>query len=162
VRAKDLIDLLENFEENGSYETRMRLQSTALNIAGFAQGKAWIEANPFSRHRLRQCVHLPRRTNRVRQSSRPNLSDSCYGDVAAYSGRQGNVVGKALVLLTLTFVRPGTVTQAEWDEFDLAGALWTVPFKKLKQRKFREGIDDLRASRTLCRCRARRWCSCAT
>jgi hypothetical protein len=49
-------------------------------------------------------------------------------DIAAYSGRQGNVVGKALILLSLTFVRPGTVAQAEWDEFDLAGALWTVPF----------------------------------
>ena len=36
------------------------------------------------------------------------------------------------------------MTQAEWDEFDLAAALWTVPFKKLKQRKFREGIDELR------------------
>jgi hypothetical protein len=34
VKPRDLIDLFETFEENGSYETRMRLQSTALNIAG--------------------------------------------------------------------------------------------------------------------------------
>ena len=51
---------------------------------------------------------------------------------------------KALDLLALTFVRPGTVTQAEWDEFDPDGALWTIPFKKLKQRKFRESIKELR------------------
>ena len=51
---------------------------------------------------------------------------------------------KALDLLALTFVRPGTVTQAEWDEFDLDGALWTIPFTKLKQRKFRESIKELR------------------
>jgi Arm DNA-binding domain len=31
VEAKDLIDLLETFEDNESFETRMRLQSTALN-----------------------------------------------------------------------------------------------------------------------------------
>jgi len=36
------------------------------------------------------------------------------------------------------------VTQAEWDEFDLDAALWTIPFKKLKQRKFRENIKELR------------------
>jgi integrase len=36
------------------------------------------------------------------------------------------------------------VTQAEWDEFDADGALWTIPFKKLKQRKFRESIKELR------------------
>jgi integrase len=53
-------------------------------------------------------------------------------------------VRKALDLLALTFVRPGTVTQAEWDEFDPDGALWTIPFKKLKQRKFRESIKELR------------------
>jgi hypothetical protein len=64
-------------------------------------------------------------------------------DVAGYSGRQGNLVRKALDLLALTFVRPGTVTQAEWDEFDPDGALWTIPFKKLKQRKLRESIKEL-------------------
>ena len=36
------------------------------------------------------------------------------------------------------------MTQAEWDEFDLDAALWTIPFKKLKQRKFRENIKELR------------------
>ena len=32
-------------------------------------------------------------------------------DIAAYSGRQGNLVQKALVLLALIFVRPGTVAE---------------------------------------------------
>ena len=35
------------------------------------------------------------------------------------------------------------MTQAEWDEFDPDGALWTIPFKKPKQRKFRESIKEL-------------------
>jgi integrase len=143
VRAKDLIDLLETFEENGSYETRMRLQSTALNIAGFAQGKAWIKANPFHGVAFGNAFTSPK------NQPRPAIVEAkpfgqLLRDVAAYSGRQGNLVGKALVLLALTFVRPGTITQAEWDEFDLDGALWTIPFKKLKQRKFRETIGELR------------------
>jgi integrase len=29
------------------------------------------------------------------------------------------------------------------EEFELDKALWTIPFKKLKQRKFREGIKEL-------------------
>jgi integrase len=80
---------------------------------------------------------------------RPAITDATpFGqllrDVAAYQGRQGNLVGKALELLALTFVRPGTVTQAEWTEFDLDGALRTIPFVKLKQREFREGIKELK------------------
>ena len=143
VKAKDLIDLLETFEENGSYETRMRLQSTALNVAGFAQGKAWIKLNPFHGIAFGNAFTSPK------NEQRPAIIEAKpFGQllrhVAAYSGRQGNLVGKALVLLTLTFVRPGTVTQAEWDEFDLDRALWTIPFRKLKQRKFRETIEELR------------------
>jgi integrase len=57
VEAKDLIDLLETFEDNESYETRARLQAAALNIGGYAHGKAWIEHNPFL-HCLRQSLHL--------------------------------------------------------------------------------------------------------
>ena len=75
VKPKDLIDLLETFEENGSYETRMRLQSTALNIAGFAQGKAWIEANPFHGIAFGNAFTSPRISS-VRPSSRRNRSDS--------------------------------------------------------------------------------------
>jgi len=46
-------------------------------------------------------------------------------------------------LLALTFVRPSALLQGEWEEFDLDKALWTIPFKKLKQRNFREGIKEL-------------------
>jgi integrase len=143
VEAKDLIGLLETFEDNESYETRARLQAAALNIGGYAQGKAWIKHNPFLGIAYGKAFTSP--TNQPR----PAITEiepfgQLLRDVAAYSGRQGNLVRKALDLLALTFVRPGTVTQAEWDEFDPDGALWTIPFKKLKQRKFRESIKELR------------------
>jgi len=143
VEAKDLIDLLETFEDNESYETRARLQAAALNIGGYAHGKAWIEHNPFLGIAYGKAFTSP--TNRPRPAiTEAEPFGQLLRDVAAYSGRQGNLVRKALDLLALTFVRPGTVTQAEWDEFDLDGALWTIPFTKLKQRKFRESIKELR------------------
>jgi integrase len=132
VEAKDLIDLLETFEDNESYETRARLQATALNIGGYAQGKAWIKHNPFLGIAYGKAFTSP--TNQPRPAiTEAEPLGQLLRDVAAYSGRRGNLVRKALDLLALTFVRPGTVTQAEWDEFDLDGALWTIPFKKLKQ-----------------------------
>lgn len=74
----------------------------------------------------------------------PNPFGQLLRDVAAYQGRQANLAGKALQLLALTFVRPGTVLQAEWSEIDLDSALWTIPFIKLKQRRFRERIKELK------------------
>jgi integrase len=75
VEAKDLIDLLETFEDNESYETRARLQATALNIGGYAQGKAWIKHNPSALPTAKPSPHRP--TSRARRSPKPSRSDSC-------------------------------------------------------------------------------------
>jgi integrase len=104
---------------------------------------AWIKHNPFLGIAYGKAFTSP--TNRPRPAiTEAEPFGQLLRDVAAYSGRRGNLVRKALDLLALTFVRPGTVTQAEWDEFDLDAALWTIPFKKVKQREFRESIKELR------------------
>jgi integrase len=142
VKALHLVALLNTFETAGSYETRSRLQSTAINIMGWAHGQAWIEHNPFVGFSFGKAF------TPATNVARPAIIEAkpfgqLLRDITAYQGRQGNLVGKALQLLALTFVRPGTLLQAEWEEFDLDKALWTIPFKKLKQRKFREGIKEL-------------------
>jgi integrase len=40
----------------------------------------------------------------------------------------------ALKLLLLLFVRPGELRRAEWSEFDLERAVWTIPAEKMKKR----------------------------
>lgn len=41
----------------------------------------------------------------------------------------------ALELLMLTFVRPGELRQARWDEFDIAAARWNIPAERMKMRE---------------------------
>ncbi|QTH23576.1 tyrosine-type recombinase/integrase [Rhizorhabdus wittichii] len=41
----------------------------------------------------------------------------------------------ALKLSALLFVRPGELRRAEWSEFDLDAALWTIPATKMKARR---------------------------
>jgi integrase len=41
----------------------------------------------------------------------------------------------ALRLLALTFVRPGELRRAEWDEIDLDAAEWRIPAEKMKMRR---------------------------
>lgn len=45
------------------------------------------------------------------------------------------VVTAALNLAPLVFQRPGELRLSEWAEFDLDGALWTVPAARMKRRK---------------------------
>jgi integrase len=41
----------------------------------------------------------------------------------------------ALQLLPLVFVRPGELRHAEWSEFDLDAAVWSIPAAKMKMRR---------------------------
>jgi integrase len=41
----------------------------------------------------------------------------------------------ALELLALAFVRPGELRAAEWSEFDLDAAVWSIPGEKMKMKR---------------------------
>ena len=54
----------------------------------------------------------------------------------AIDGYEGHPNTKlAMQLAPHVFVRPGELRHAEWNEFDLDGALWTIPAGKTKMRK---------------------------
>lgn len=58
-----------------------------------------------------------------------------YADVPAFMGRLVGVDGfgaRALELCILTATRSGEVLNAQWPEFDLAKALWTIPAERMK------------------------------
>ena len=139
-----LVKLLDLFEGEDKYTTRQRLQSTAIHIMGFARGKGMIKTNPFIGVSFGQAYTAPL------DEPRPAIIElsqfeKLLRDVAGYDGRQGNLVGRALDLLKLVFVRPGNMVGAEWREFDLdEEMMWTLPFKKLKQAAFRDGIKELK------------------
>ncbi len=71
AKAQHLVARLNTFETAGSYETRSRLQSTAINIMGWAHGQAWIEHNPFVGFSFGKGS-----TSHARRSSRPRPSAS--------------------------------------------------------------------------------------
>lgn len=60
-----------------------------------------------------------------------------------YSERGLVTTVAALKLLALTFTRPGELRQAEWSEFDLDQALWTVPKSRMKSRRHKNSSDHL-------------------
>jgi integrase len=51
----------------------------------------------------------------------------------AMDGYQGSFVTRCALRLTpLVFVRPGELRRAEWAEFDLEAAQWSIPADKMK------------------------------
>jgi integrase len=63
----------------------------------------------------------------------PKAFGALLRSIAAYEGSPETVA--ALELLALTFVRPGELRSAEWSEFDLDRAVWSIPGEKMKMRR---------------------------
>ena len=55
--------------------------------------------------------------------------------MVAIHGYPRPVVRSALLLGALTFVRPGELRTAEWEEFDLDTAEWRIPAHKMKMKR---------------------------
>ncbi len=117
-----------------NHPTRVRLLSAARKIIAFAKVHGdWPKHRPspfadidfgagFAKHK---------------QEHRPAITDPVkFGvllrKIETFEGRGDNLTGYAFELLALTFVRPGTVQNAEWVQFDLKDAMWVVPFERLK------------------------------
>ncbi|MEB0019988.1 tyrosine-type recombinase/integrase, partial [Pseudomonas sp. RTB3] len=53
-------------------------------------------------------------------------------DISGYGGRYETTV--AFRLMWLTLCRPGEAAEAQWSEFDLDNATWTIPAERMKKR----------------------------
>ena len=53
----------------------------------------------------------------------------------AIHGYEGLVVKNAMILLSLTFVRPGELRKGEWNEIDLDAAEWRIPAPRMKMKR---------------------------
>jgi integrase len=141
VRRRHLADALQKLEEKGKFETRMRCQQVGQNIMALAHDRDWITADPcagaFGKS-FTAPVHEPRAAI---------IDPAGFGElmrkIASYKGHTTDMVRLALIFLALTFVRPGTVCGARWSEIDFDGAMWVIPFARLKQRSFRARIREL-------------------
>jgi len=76
----------------------------------------------------------PAQLSRGRHPSLPHTQMPKF--IAALRARDA-VAASALEFLILTNARTDAVLKAQWKEFDLDGAVWTVPLTSLKDRKHR-------------------------
>lgn len=152
ITAAQVLDVLRTIESRGRYETARKTRSTVGAIFRYAIATARAENDPTSA--LRGALTRP--TVKPRAAI---LDPAAFGGllraVWAYDGSPEVVAG--LKLLALLYPRPGELRHADWSEFDLGGAIWTVPASRMKMRRphrvplSREAIEilsDLEKKRT--------------
>jgi integrase len=130
ILPHELLALLRKLEARARHDSAKRLRSVCGQVFRYALATA--RANRDISADLRGALISARVTHRVAITT-PAEVGALLRAIDDYEGHQVTV--SALKLLPHVFVRPGELRHAEWREFDLDKAVWTIPAHKTKMRR---------------------------
>jgi len=132
IAPSDMRAVIAKMEERGAYDLCRRVLQMAAQV--FQYGMA-TEKCPYD-----PTVGLNKMLTKQKARNMPSLPESelpgLLKSIAGYgkdTGEQQTRIG--LQLLATTFVRTSELINATWDEFDIPGALWTIPETRMKAKR---------------------------
>ena len=130
IAAPAILSVLQSLEARGKYESARRLRSTIGSVFRYAIATARAEADPT--YALRGALTQFQPTPRAAVLD-PHKFGAMLRAIDEFDGQPGTRI--ALQLLALLFPRPGELRLAQWPEFDLERAVWTIPASRMKMRR---------------------------
>jgi len=130
VRPGEVLAVLRTVEERGRLESARRLRSVIGEVFRYAIATARAETDPTSA--LRGALIAPKVKHRAAVTDRVAFG-AMLRAIDSYDGQP--VTKYALQLMALLFPRPGEMRMANWSEFDLEAATWTIPATRAKTRR---------------------------
>jgi integrase len=130
IRPVDVLEVLLKTEARGRYDTAHRLRATLGAVFRYAIATGRTDVDPtFS---LRGALARPPRKHRAAITD-PKAYGALLRAIDSFDGQPTTLA--ALKLMALLFPRPGELRAAEWAEFDLDAATWTIPAPRTKMRR---------------------------
>ena len=127
ITSPDVLRILRRVESRGVLETAHRIKGVCGQVFRYAIATGRITRDPAAD--LKGALPPTKEKHRAAITDPNKLADL----LRAIDSYQGSFVVKcALQLQALTFVRPGELRHAEWQEIDLDGAQWNIPGEKMK------------------------------
>jgi integrase len=130
ITPPEILTVLRSFEAKAQFETASRLRAIVGEAFRYAVATGRTTSDPT--RDLKGAIAAPKPTPRA-AIIEPQAFGELLRTVADYHGAPETRI--ALELLALTFVRPGELRSAEWSEFDLDAAIWTISASKMKMRR---------------------------
>ncbi|RWO00947.1 integrase arm-type DNA-binding domain-containing protein [Mesorhizobium sp.] len=149
ITAAEILIPLRKVEGDGNYETARRLRAVIGQVFRYAISTSRVSNDPT--FGLRGALVTPTVTHRaaiIEWKKFAGLLRALWG----YEGTPETLA--ALKLMAILYPRPGELRHAEWSEFDLEKAVWTIPAKRTKMRREHRkplsalAVDILRELRT--------------
>ncbi len=128
VRRADVLAALRVIEKRGALNVARKCRTWLNEIFRFGIASDYLETNPAADLDIVAAKEPPEKHNpMLRQKELKEFLEALNGaDVTEYTK-------SAIRILLLTAVRTGELRNAMWSQFDLDGALWTIPASSVKQ-----------------------------
>ncbi len=130
ISTAEILAALKPVEIRGNLETAQRLRATVGAVMRYAIATGRADNDPTAA--LKGALVAPKAKHRAAITD-PVALGAFLRAVDAFDGQPETVA--ALKLLPLVFTRPGELRLAEWREFDLEKAVWTIPAARTKIRR---------------------------
>jgi integrase len=147
--APMIMEVVQRVERRDALDVAARILQRVSAVYRYAIQRGYATHNPASD--LKGSVKTRKVTHRL-ALSRAELPEFLQ-KVEAYPGHR--LVGLALKLMALTFVRTSELRGARWSEFDFDNALWRIPAERTKMQRdhlvplSRQTLDALEELRSL-------------
>jgi integrase len=130
ISAAEVLAVLRIVELRGRLETARRLRSTIGSVFRYAIATARAANDPT--FALKGALQTPKVKHRAAITD-PKGVGAMLRAIEGFEGQP--TTHAALKLMALLFPRPGELRMAEWCEFDLEEAVWTIPANRTKMRR---------------------------
>jgi integrase len=130
ISALEVLATLRAVEAKGNYETARRMRATVSQVFRYAIAISAASNDPT--FGLRGALISPTVIHRAAVTDAKAFSGLLRA-VWDYPGAATTRI--ALQLMALLYPRPGELRLAEWPEFDLEKATWTIPARRTKMRR---------------------------
>lgn len=130
IEPADILAAVRRIESKGNLESAKRTLQLAGAVFRYAVATARLKSDPT--RDLKGALLTPKVTHYGAVLTAKGAGEL----LRAIDGYEGYGLTKmALQMAPHVFVRPGELRHAEWAEFDLDKAVWTIPAHKMKMRK---------------------------
>lgn len=129
ITAKDIIVVLKKIEERKALDVAKRINQYCTSIFDYALHQGLCDSNPAAGRSKFIQSH--------KTKNRDHLKESELADFLLLLKAEGenSLVNLAVKMLALTFVRPGELRGARWEEIDEKKALWIIPAERMKMHR---------------------------
>lgn len=131
ITASDVLAVIKRIEQRGALDIARRCFNYIGRVLRYADSLGLVERDVSSSIDLNLIL-----ADKATRHHAAITSPSGVGELMrAIDGFTGAFITLcALKLSALTFVRPGELRHAEWSEFDLDNATWSIPAGRMKMK----------------------------